>query len=123
VSILRSLNPSKSVNNFDCSKCRVERAQKLAADLYRKEESNPAFASTYAFALYRKGEANGALKVMNRLSDSQLRGDPSLAAYYGVILARVGDKAKAQEYIRLSAPAKLLPEEKELVVKAEKTVK
>ncbi len=100
----------------------VDRARRLAAELYRKEGSNPAYASTYAFALYRKGDTNGALKVMNGLSDSQLR-DPSVAAYYSVILAEAGDMARAREYLKLSAPAKLLPEEKELVVKAEETVK
>jgi hypothetical protein len=100
----------------------VERARKLAAELYRKEGSNAAYASTYAFALYTKGDSNGALKVMNGLGDGRLQ-EPSLAAYYGVILAATGDKAKAREYLKLGAAAKLLPEEKELVAKAESTVK
>ena len=100
----------------------VERARKLAADLYRKEASNPAYASTYAFSLYTKGDVKGALQIMNRLTDEQLR-DPSLAAYYGVILVAAGDKAKAQEYLKLGSSAKLLPEEKALVAKAESAVK
>ncbi len=100
----------------------VERARKLSAQLYRKEGSNAAYASTYAFGLYTKGDSNGALKVMNGLGESQLQ-EPSLAAYYGVILAAAGDKAKAREYLKLGAAAKLLPEEKELVAKAESTVK
>jgi hypothetical protein len=100
----------------------VERARKLSAELYRKEGSNAAYASTYAFGLYTKGDSNGALKVMNGLGESQLQ-EPSLAAYYGVILAAAGDKAKAREYLKLGAAAKLLPEEKELVAKAESTVK
>jgi predicted Zn-dependent protease len=96
----------------------VDRAQKLAADLYRKDASNAAYASTYAFALYTKGDVNGALQIMNRLTEDQLR-DPSLAAYYGVILAASGDVAKAREYLKLGASAKLLPEEKALLAKAE----
>jgi hypothetical protein len=100
----------------------VERARKSAADLYRKESSNPAYASTYAFGLYTKGDVKGALDIMNRLTDEQLR-DPSLAAYYGVILVAAGDKAKAQEYLKLGNSAKLLPEEKALVAKAESTGK
>ena len=96
----------------------VERARKLAAELYRKEGSNPAYASTYAFALFSKGDTNGALKVMSALPEEQLR-DPSLAAYYGIILAAAGDTAKAREYLKIGASAKLLPEEKALLAKAE----
>jgi len=62
------------------------------------------------------------LKVMNGLSDSQLR-DPSLAAYYGVVLAAAGDRARAREFLKLAASAKLLPEEKQLVTKAESALK
>jgi hypothetical protein len=98
----------------------VERARKLAADLYRKEGSNPAYASTYAFALFSKGDTNGALKVMSALPEEQLR-DPSLATYYGIILAAAGDSAKAREYLKIGASAKLLPEEKALLAKAEST--
>ncbi len=100
----------------------VDRARKLAVDLYGKEGSNPAYASTYAFALYTKGDVNGALQVMNRLTEDQLR-DPSLAAYYGVVLAAAGDAEKAREYLRLGASAKLLPEEKALLTKAESALK
>jgi hypothetical protein len=100
----------------------VERARKLAADIYRKEGSNPAYAATYAFALYAKGDMNGALDVMNRLNDSQLR-DPRVAVYYGAFLAAVGHTQKAQEYLQLGASAKLLPEEKALIAKAERALK
>jgi hypothetical protein len=100
----------------------VDRARKLAADLYQKDGSNPAYASTYAFGLYTKGDVPGALQVMNRLTDAQLR-DPSVAAYYGVILVASGDKTKAQEYLKLGSSAKLLPEEKALVAKAENAAK
>jgi predicted Zn-dependent protease len=99
----------------------VERAKRLAAELYRKEGSNPAYASTYAFALYTNGDINGALKVMNGLSESQLL-DPSVAAYYGVVLAAAGDKTRAGEFLELAGQAKLLPEEKDLVAKAKKTL-
>lgn len=100
----------------------VERARKLAADLYRKEASNPAYASTYAFGLYTKGDVKGALEIMNRLTDEQLH-DSSVAAYYGVILVAAGDKAKAQEYLKVGSSANLLPEEKALVAKAESALK
>lgn len=100
----------------------MERARKLAAELYRKEGSNPDYAATYAFALYAKGDINGALDVMNRLNNSQLR-DSRVAVYYGAFLAALGHTEKAQEYLRLGASAKLLPEEKALIAKAERALK
>jgi hypothetical protein len=100
----------------------LDRARRLAADLYHKDKSNATWASTYAFGLYTQGDFNGALKVLDSLSDDQLR-EPSLAAYYGVILAASGSRQKAREYFKLSASAKLLPEEKELIAKAQSSLK
>ena len=98
-----------------------DRALKRATDLYRKEPANPAYVSTYAFALYEKGDVNGALTAMQKLSDDQLR-DPSLAAYYTVFLAASGDKQKAREYLEQGKRANLLPEEKALVERSEATL-
>ena len=92
----------------------LERAVKRATDLYHAEPTNPAYVSTYAFALYEKGDVNGALGAMNNLREDQLR-DPSLAAYYAIFLAASGDKAKAREYFEQGKQANLLPEEKALV--------
>lgn len=100
----------------------VERARKLAAELYRKDGSNPAYAATYAFALHTKGDTSGALKIMRALNPTQLH-DPSVAAYYGVFLAAAGDARGAREYLKIGATAKLLPEEKTLVTKAENSLK
>ena len=96
----------------------LERAGKRATDLYRKDPSNPAYVSTYAFALYEKGDVNGALTAMSKLRDDQLR-DPSVAAYYAIFLAANGDKDKAREYLEQGKQASLLPEEKALVEHSE----
>jgi Flp pilus assembly protein TadD len=100
----------------------VERARKIAADVYWKERSKPGYASTYAFALYTKGDVSGALKVMNELSPSDLR-DPSVATYYAIFLAASGNTDRAEEYLKLASAAKLLWEEKELVRKAANSLK
>jgi hypothetical protein len=100
----------------------VDRARRIAAQLYQKEQSNPAYAATYAFALYKEGDIEGALAVMDKLSPTQLL-DPSAAGYYGVFLAASGDAEKAREYLKLSATAKLLPEEKTLITKAENSLR
>ncbi len=96
----------------------VDHARKMAAELTAKEPSNPAYRSTYAFALLSKGDIEGALKLMDGLSPDQLR-DPSVATYYGLILSAAGQKEKAREFLRRSSEATLLPEEKALVAKAE----
>ena len=100
----------------------AERARKLAAELYRKEGSNPAYAATYAFALYTRGDTRGALKVMSAVNPTQLQ-EPAVAAYYAILLAAVGDAQRAREYLKLGATAKLLPEEKALITKAENSLK
>lgn len=100
----------------------VDRAQKLASDLYAKEPTNPAYASTYAFALYTEGDTEGAMEIMNGIREKQWR-DPSLAAYYGVVLAAAGRNEKAKEFLALAASGKLLPEERTLVAKAEESLK
>jgi hypothetical protein len=99
-------------------KADVERARKVAAEVRHKEPSNGAYVSTYAFSLYAKGDVKGALQAMDQLSPEQLR-DPSVATYYGVVLAAAGQKEKAVEYLRRAPEANLLPEEKALVAKAE----
>ncbi len=99
----------------------VEYARKLAADLRAKEPKNAAYVSTYAFALLSKGDVKEALKVMEGLSEEQLR-DPSVATYYGLVLAAAGQKEKARGFLERSKEASLLPEEKALVTKAQNSL-
>jgi Flp pilus assembly protein TadD len=99
----------------------VEHARKLAAEVSAKEPSNPAYRSTYAFALLSNGEVKGALEAMKSLSEEQLR-DPAVAPYYGLILAAAGEKEKAREFLRRANEAQLLPEEKALIAKAENSL-
>ena len=99
-----------------------ERARKLAADVYQKKPNDAAYVSTYAFSLFSKGDAAGAVQAMESLTNQQLR-DPGLAAYYGIFLAFAGQAEKAREYLDLGAGARLLPEEKALVEKAENKLK
>ncbi len=99
----------------------VDHARKVAAEISAKEPINPAYVSTYAFALMSKGDMKGALRLMDSLSEEQLR-DPATATYYGLILAGAGQKEKARGFLRRSREAQLLPEEKALVAKAESSL-
>jgi predicted Zn-dependent protease len=96
----------------------VDRARQTAAELYEKDPLNPAYLSTYAFSLYVKGDMKGALQIMSRLHQDQFK-DPSIAAYYGIMLASAGEKTKALEYLEIGKKAQLLPEEKVLMERAE----
>jgi len=98
-----------------------ERARKVAAEINGKDPRNGAYASTYAFSLYTNGDVGGALEAMDKLSADQLR-EPSVAAYYGIVLVAAGQREKARQYLRRAAETKLLPEEKALVAKAESTL-
>jgi predicted Zn-dependent protease len=95
----------------------LTQARQFAADLFHKEPSNSAYTSTYAFSLYQNGDAKGALRVMSTLPADGLK-DPSVAAYYGVILVGAGEREKAQEYLEIGKKARLLPEEKALLERA-----
>jgi len=99
----------------------VESAETMAEQIYSKSPASAAYASTYAFALYRKGRTQQALDVMNKLPPRELE-QPAVAAYYGIILAAAGDKSKAAEYIKRGEQARLLPEEKALLWRARESL-
>jgi hypothetical protein len=97
-------------------KANMDEARRTAANVYRKEPSNAAYATTYAYSLLTKGDAKGAVKIMKSLTEQQLR-DPSISAYYGICLAAVHDE-QATAFLQAGQKASLLPEEKALIDKA-----
>jgi Flp pilus assembly protein TadD len=114
-------NDLKVQNNFAqvalLLKVERKRALDLARAVHQKQPQNAAFASTYAFALYQNGDLPGALKTMGALSRAQLQ-DPSIAAYYGYLLAMAGRKTEATQFLDAAKTAQLLPEEERLVAEA-----
>ena len=98
----------------------LEWAHKIASHVYEKNPNNPAFASTYGFSCYLKGDKNTALRVFSALPEGQQR-QPEVAAYYGIILMSSGERAKAREFLAIAESASLLPEERALVVNAQRT--
>jgi hypothetical protein len=100
----------------------AERGQKIAKEVYEKDSKNPAYVSTYAFALHTQGDTKKALKVLGTLSDEQLR-KPEIAAYYGIILAASPESVRATEFLDLGEKApNLLPQEKALLEKARRSL-
>lgn len=99
----------------------TDRGQKAAREVYEKDPKNPAYVSTYAYALYTSGEIEQALRTFETLSPEQLR-KPEIAVYYGIILAASGDQTRAAEFLDLGEKAVLLPQEKELLEKARRSL-
>src|ERR1043166_565623 len=95
---------------------RVSQAHALARDAYSQAPMMPAVAATYAYSLHLQGKTAEGLKVLEKLNQEQLS-DPSVAAYYGVLLAATGDNVKAKKYLALTDKSKLLPEEQAMLAR------
>jgi tetratricopeptide (TPR) repeat protein len=96
--------------------------QKLADRLYEQSHNNPIHIATYAFALFRRDQAQAAADLMNSLDPLELR-RPAIAAMQGVFLAKAGDTLHARDFLKLANQAKLLPEEEKLVNEARAQVR
>ena len=83
--------------------------------MYQKAPANPSYASTYAFSLHLQDRSAEALKVLEKLKPKQLE-DPAVAVYYAVVLQATGNTERARKYLDLATRARLLPEERKLVV-------
>jgi tetratricopeptide (TPR) repeat protein len=123
--VLAELNPKdiEVNNNFAATslllKVNVNKALELAKELYMERPDHAVIASTYAFALHLRGNTREGLAVFQKLKPEALD-DPSVAAYYGILLSASGQPALAKKYLDLAQPAKLLPEEKQLLETARK---
>ncbi len=98
-----------------------DQAMKIARDLHTKHPENAAYASTFAFALHCSARTAEGLKILEALPAEHLT-DPSIAAYYGIMLATTNLPEKATHFLEMSRGVTLLPEETELVVKAKQSI-
>lgn len=92
-------------------------ARRLATKLHAENPADPAFNSTYAFALFTEGKTSEALRQMDSLKEAQLH-HPAIAAYYFVILVENGKMERAHSYLSAANMAQLLPEEQQLLTSA-----
>jgi hypothetical protein len=92
-------------------------AYKMAEENHRVQPANPAFAVTHAFALVLQKREKEAKAIFENISPDILE-VPAVAAYYGLVLAALGDP-RAASYLDIAVKsAKLLPEELTLIEKA-----
>lgn len=97
----------------------VARAHQLARQVYERGTNNFAFVSTYAWSLHLQGKTAEALQIMETLKPAELE-NPSVASYYGALLAASGQGEKARRYLAKAETAAILPEELSLVTAARK---
>lgn len=116
------LNPADLVAANNCANLGLlltgdSAARRLATKLHSENPTNPAFSSTYAFALFTEGKTSDALREMERLKEAQLR-HPTIAVYYFVMLVENGKMERAHSYLSAANKAQLLPEEQQLLTNA-----
>jgi len=93
----------------------VSKARQWAAEDYAKNPGDPYVASTYAFALHLQGRDKQGLAVLEKLPPAQLA-QPSVALYYGVLLAAAGNADQATPWLQIAqTKGRLLPEEQQLL--------
>ena len=97
----------------------TEKAHQMAENVFKKDPKNASFLSTCAYSLHLKNKNAEALKLFEQLSNQELE-NPSIAAYYGIVLASAGEQEKARKYLKLAERAPTLPEEKTLLAEAGK---
>jgi tetratricopeptide (TPR) repeat protein len=125
--VLAELNPKdlETRNNLAATslllKLNLTKAYESAKALYTERPDHAIIASTYAFALHLRGSTQEGLEVLQKLKPEALE-DPPVALYYGVLLSASGQPAQARKYLDLAQPAKLLPEEKQLLETARKAL-
>jgi hypothetical protein len=94
-----------------------DRAHRLAEELYTAHPGEAAIASTYALSLLRRGKADEALAVLEKLPAEVLQ-RTDLAPYHALALAGAGAPEKARARAGQVVAADLLPEERELLREA-----
>lgn len=98
-------------------KVNLAQAHEIARELYNSHPEDPVIASTYAYSLHLQGRTQAGLHVLEKLKPEELEMG-SVATYYGLLLAAVGDNARAKIYLNIAKQSHLLPEEQALVEEA-----
>jgi tetratricopeptide (TPR) repeat protein len=92
----------------------VDTGYKLARQAWTERPQDPAILATYGYALLLKGKAAEALDVFERIPP-QYAAHPSIAVYYGAVLAANGQTKKAQPFLKVASTGHILPEEEKLL--------
>ena len=94
-------------------------AHRLAGEIYRLTPMQPVIASTYAMSLHKQKRDSEAIAILRQLPPAALE-DPSIAAWYGFLLAQNGKANAARTFLEAANRQKdqLFPEEAAMVAEA-----
>ncbi|MEI7532928.1 MAG: hypothetical protein WCK57_01045 [Verrucomicrobiae bacterium] len=96
-------------------KTNLAQTSQWAAEVYAQTTNEPVITSTYAYALHLQGRDADGLAALQKLTPAQLN-NPSIALYYGLLLAATGKNAEAAPYFQIArTQGQLLPEEQQLL--------
>jgi Flp pilus assembly protein TadD len=95
----------------------LSKAHALAKEVFTQHPDVALIASTYAFSLHLQGRTKEGLAVLEKLKPAALEA-PSVALYYGLLLAAAGETNQAGKYLEIARKSELLPEEKALATEA-----
>jgi predicted Zn-dependent protease len=98
-------------------KLNLPTAHELAKEVFTRHPAEPIVISTYAFSLHLQGRTREGLALFEKLKAEALE-TPSVALYYGLLLAAAGETNKAGKYLDIARKSELLPEEKVLAAEA-----
>jgi Flp pilus assembly protein TadD len=95
-------------------KTNLSQAYVWAKENYLQNPNDASVVSTYAYALDLQGRAGEGLAALEKLPPAALE-QPSIALYYGVLLAATGQTNQSAHFLGLAQTGVLLPEEKVLI--------
>jgi len=121
--LVAQANPqdTEARNNFAATalllKTDTVQAHRVAKENVERQPKDPDLVATYAFSLHLQGRTKNGLTRLESL-DSQALRQPGIALYYGILLSATQQRGKANDFFALLDPAKLLPEERQLLASA-----
>jgi Flp pilus assembly protein TadD len=95
-------------------KTNLPQAYVRAKENYLQNPNDASVVSTYAYALDLQGRAGEGLATLEKLPPAALE-QPSIALYYGVLLAATGQTNQSAHFLGQAQTGVLLPEEKVLI--------
>jgi predicted Zn-dependent protease len=100
-------------------KINLEQAHRMARENLARRPEDPVLIATYAYSLHLQRRTGEGVAALEKLTAESLR-DPNTALYYGVLLSATHKLAKAKSVLAVVEPAKLLPEERQLLSELER---
>jgi predicted Zn-dependent protease len=99
----------------------LPQACQLAKEVYAQRPGDPIVVSTYAYSLHLQGRTREGVAALEKLKTETLA-QPSVALYYGVLLAALHETNRAAPYLAIAkSNGQLLPEEKKLLADTDKS--